>query len=201
MSEPKPTLRTPAQEAGWAAAAADPGKATLSRIAAAAGVSTGTAAKWLRLWRVELGDELFRTERAVAAAEDNAVARQAAEAAWADLRAREARNLGVTASQIRQRLLELLPVVASTRVDRGPDGAAAPVVVYGPDARQVKALADAIGKLLEVAELLDNRPTRHSRRSVPSDQWTPALGAGPTPAEKLATVLDLAAAIRQRSAS
>lgn len=169
--------------------------------AKAAGRAVGTVSKWVGEWRRKYGADLFREPRQIVAAEQTAVARQAAEQTWADLRAREARNAGVTASQIRGRLLELLPTVATVRVDRGPDGAAQPVVVYGPDARQVKALADAIGKLLETAELLDNRPTRHSRRSVPADQWAPALGAGPTPAEKLATVLDLAAAIRQRSAS
>lgn len=169
--------------------------------AAAAGRATGTISKWVAGWRATHGADLFRRPRQLVAAEQTALARQQVEQTWADLRVREARNAGVTASQIRARLLELLPTVATVRVDRGPGGASEPVLVHGPDARQIKALADAAARLLEVAELLDNRPTRHSRRSVPSDQWVGAPGTGPTPAEKLATVLDLAAAIRNRAAS
>lgn len=193
-----PTLNSPAQRKGWEFASADPAGASLKAIADHAGVSTGTASGWLRKWRAELGDDLFRTERAAAAAEQTAVARETAEATWLELREREARNLGVTASQIRARALELLPTVATVRVDRGSDGQSAPVVVHGPDARQVKALADATARLLETAELISGNPTRHTRRSVPSDQWQGA-GAGPelTDEQRRAGVIDLAERIRQ----
>lgn len=167
--------------------------------------STGTVQKWVAGWRLELGGGLFRSERQVEAAQQTVVARQAAEQAWADLRTAEARNLGVTASQIRARLLALLPSVATQMVDRGTDGSSSPIVLHGPDARQVKALADAAARLVETAELLDGRPTRHSRRSVPSDQYDPRPlpgAGGPMPREQAeATVTSLTERLREKRAA
>lgn len=161
----EPHLTTDKQRAGWDFASANPEEATLSGIARAAGVSTGTASKWLRQWRDELGEDLFRTERSQADAERTLQARQAAESGWAELRAAEARNVGVTASQVRARLLAILDTVGTSWVDRGPDGKAEPVVVNGPDARQVKALADATATLLASAERLGGHA--HPDKTVP----------------------------------
>lgn len=168
--------------------------------AEAADRTVGTVSKWVRTWRNQHGTDLFRNERQVVAASQTAAAREAAEQTWLDLRTREARNLGVTASQIRARALELLPTVGTTRIDRGPDGQQTPVVVHGPDARQIKALADATARLLEVAELIEGNPTRHTMRSVPSDQY--GMGGHPepeiSPEDRKARVIDLAARLRER---
>lgn len=139
--------------------------------AKAAGVSAGTISKLVARWRKQHGAHLFRSERQQAAAAQTSLAREAAEQFWSELRRDEARRLGITASQIRSRVLLLLDQVGTARVDRGPDGTSAPVVVRGVDAREVKALTDALTKMIEAAELLEDRPTRHHRRSVPSDQW------------------------------
>lgn len=198
---PEPTLRSPAQRAGWAFAVEHPDQATHPAIAEAAGVAESTVAKWLKAWRAELGEDLFRGEVADARAEQTMAARQVAEQTWLDLRTAEARNCGVTASQIRGRLLQLLPVVATTRVDRGEDGKGQPILVHGPKASEVKALADAVATLLESAELLVGNPTRHTRRSVPSDQWQPPgipPGEKRTDDEKRATILDLTSKLRER---
>lgn len=197
---PEPTLRSDQQRKGWEYAAANPDQATHPAIAKAAGVSEGTVAKWLRAWRQELGDHLFRGSTAVARAERTVAAREEAERTWLELRTNEARNLGVTASQVRGRLLQILPTVATTHVDRGHDGSADPILVRGPDAREVKALADAVSTLLESAELLVGNPTRHTRRSVPSDQWTPqGQPPGIPDSQKRATILDLTDKLRQRA--
>ncbi len=195
----EPTLRTDAQRKGWEFAAEHPGKATHPAIAAAAGVSRGTVAKWLKAWREELGDDLFKDEVAIERAQQTEAARVEAERTWMELRTGEARNCGVTASQVRGRLLQILPTVATTHVDRGPDGTADPILVRGPDAREVKALADAVSSLLESAELLVGNPTRHTRRSVPSDQWTPAGQPPGVPDDaKRATILDITSKLRER---
>lgn len=199
----EPTLRSDAQRKGWEFASANPDQATHPAIAAAAGVSEGTVQKWLRSWRAEVGDELFRGELHDARAERTMAARQESEATWLELRSNEARNLGVTASQVRGRLLAILPTVATTRIDRGPDGLQQPIAVTGPSAREVKDLATAVSTLLESAELLVGHPTRHTRRSVPSDQWQPPglpPGDDLSSDEKRAKVLSLTDKLRDRAA-
>lgn len=193
--EGEPTLNSKAQRAGWEWAKAHPDDATLSNIAKAGGVTNGTAMKWLTRWREELGEDLFRGEVAQARAERTAAARQEAEAAYQELVATLGSNLAVGADQVLHRLLEILPSVATIRVDRGPDGSRAPVVVHGPAGREVKALADALSKMVEAAQLVGGRPTRHTRRSVPGDQWVAPTGVGAiNRSEREAKVLD----IRQR---
>ena len=204
MIDDEPTIKSDAQRKAWRWAKANPAEVTLTALAEAGGVkSTGTAAKWLAGWREELGDDLFRTKPAEARAAQTEQARQASAAAWAELREREIVNLGVTASRIRGRILELIPTVGGVWVDRGVDGTAAPVPMRGPGGREVKAMADAVAKLLETAELLDGRPTRHTRRSVPQDQWLPPAGhldtaEGMTEPEKRAKVLDIRSRLLER---
>lgn len=172
---------------------------TYAEAAEAAGVVKGTVSKWLGQWRKQFGADLFVDEAQTARAEKTAVARAGAEQHWSELRQREARNLGVTASAVRSRLLELLPRVGTQRVDRsGPTS----VVVNGPGAREIKYLADSVSKLLETAELLDDRPTRHSRRSLDPEQWVAPLPPAPelTDDEKRAKVVDLAQRLRERKA-
>lgn len=198
---PEPTLRTDAQRKGWAYAAANPDKATHPAISAAAGVSAGTVAKWLRSWRQELGDDLFRGPVAVERAKQTEAAREESDRTWLELSTNEARRCGAAASDVRDRLLEILPAVATTHVDRGTDGLQQPILVRGPDAREIKALADAVSTLIESAQLLVGSPTRHTRRSVPSDQWTPAglpPGGDLPQAEKRAKILDLTSKLRDR---
>jgi transposase-like protein len=198
----QPTLRTEQQRAGWAHASENPDQATVTGIAAAAGVSTGTAAKWLRQWREQLGDDLFRSEAATARAEQTLAAREAVELMWDDLHLTEARNAGVTAGRIRTKMLELLPSVATVRVDRGADGQSEPVLVPGPPAREIEQLSRAYVRLLEAAELMSGRPTRHTRRSVPSDQWQPAVPADAmSDEEKRAKVLDIRERLLERRAA
>lgn len=199
----RPTLNSPEQEAGWAFAEANPEQATRQQIADAAGVSTGTVGRWLKAWRDELGDDLFRGEVAERRAEQTAAAREASEIKWAELRIAEARNAGVTASRIRARILELLPTVGTVWVDRGASGNARPVPMSGPAGAQIKALADATARLLEIAELLDGRPTRHTQRSVPSDQWQPpgVLADVMSDDEKRAKVIDMRQRLLDREAS
>lgn len=120
--------------------------------------STGTVAKWKKQWEATYGEDTFDSVRRDVAAAKTEMARQGAETAWWDLRKTEAVNAGVTASQIRARLMELLPSVATRRVDRGPDGAADPIVVEGPNARQVRDLAMAYVELIKVAEVLEAEP-------------------------------------------
>lgn len=198
----EPTLNTPQQRAGWDYAAANPEQATRKQIADAAGVSTGTVGRWLKAWRAELGDDLFRGEIAEKRTEQTAAARAASDQMWDDLRLTEARNAGVTAGRIRNRILELLPSVATVRVDRGDDGDLTPVVVQGPKAAEIDALSRAYERLLVGAELLIGRPTRHTQRSVPSDQWTaPQLPAGMmSDDEKRAKVIDLRDRARRKAA-
>ncbi|NND85349.1 MAG: hypothetical protein HKN46_09400 [Acidimicrobiia bacterium] len=174
-----------------------------SEAAKAAGRALGTISKWVAAWRKEFGDDLFRSERQEAAAAQTELARQSREAEWSELRLREARNLGVVGARVRTRLLEILPTVGTTYVDRGPSGTEAPVVVHGLDARQIKHLADAAARLFETAELLDDRPTRHTRRSVPADQWMGAEGPGvPTdPDEMRSKVIDLVGRLKERSSA
>lgn len=174
---PDGIVNSAAQQIGWDVAT---GGGSVVDMATAAAVSTGTASKWLRVWRSKLGDDLFRDERQRQRAEQTEAAREQAEQTWSDLRQREARNAGVTASAVRARLLEILPTVATSRVDRGPNGTSAPIVVAGPDARQIKALADTVAALLGSAELLDDRPTRHSR-STSAEAGPAGLGSGIVP--------------------
>lgn len=197
----EPTLNSDAQRAGWQFAAANPEQATRKQIADAAGVSTGTVGRWLQAWREELGDDLFRTEIAEQRAEQTAAARAASERMWDDLRLTEARNAGVTAGLVRQRLIEMLPSIETTRVDRGADGQQSAVVVKGPSATAVDQLARAYERLLAGAELLIGRPTKHTQRSVPSDQWSPpALPAGVmSDDEKRAKVIDLRDRARRKA--
>ena len=199
-----PTLRSAAQRKGWQYAIEHPEEATHPKIAAAAGVAESTVAKWLKRWRAEIGDHLFRGELAAERADRTEAARAEAEIGWAELRATEARNAGVTAGRIRNRMLELLPSVATVRVDRGDDGTAAPVVVHGPSAMEIERLSRAYERLLIGAELIDGHPSRHTMRSVPSDQWTPpqlGAGAGMTADEKRAKVLDIRERILERRAA
>ena len=200
QNTPEPTLRSPQQRKGWEFASQNPHQATHPAIAAAAGVSAGTVAKWLRSWREELGDDLFRGPVAMERAARTAAAREEAHRTWTELRTAEAQRNGLAAATVRDHLLDILPSVSATHVDRGPDGTAEPILVRGPDAREVKALADAVATLFESAELLVGNPTRHTRRSVPSDQWTPA-GQPPNVPEgqKRATILDLTDKLRQRA--
>lgn len=188
-----PTLRSDKQRKGWEFASNNPTEATSAKIAAAAGVSTGTATRWIASWRDELGDTLFRGEIAARRAEQTAAARAASQIRWAELREQEAAAAGASASQIRARMLQLLPSVATVRVDRGPDGELPPVVVNGPGAAEIERLAKAYAMLLNSAELLTGHPTRHTMRSVPADQWTPpALPAGVmSDDEKRATVINI----------
>ena len=110
----------------------------------ACGRSKNTVGAWLKKWRGVYGPQLFLATGRTRGGHNPAkqlrkgLEIDAAEPAmWDTLRTKEARNLGITASQVRNRLLELLPEVGSERVDRGPDGKSAPVVVKGPDSKTI----------------------------------------------------------------
>lgn len=198
-----PTFKSAAQEKAWAWAIKHPEQVTNQALADAGGVSSaGTAAGWLRAWRAELGDDLFRGEAADARAERTEAARAELEARKAEVRSTTVHNIGVSINSINQRIIDLVPSVASVRIDRGTDGQLDPVVVHGPDARQVKDLAWALGSLVRSLELMEGRPTNHTRRSVPGDQFVaPALGQGQadlTRDQKVATVLDIRERLLQR---
>lgn len=194
-------LRTPAQRKVWKALAAG---AAQPAAAKAGKVSPGTVAKLLRRWRATAGEDLFRNERSMVRAEQTAAAREASDVAYSSLRATLALNVGASADVVRSQLVAIVPQVASVRVDRG-DGTQPPVVVHGPPAREARDLALALKALVESAELLDGRPTRHTMRSVPSDQFDPRPlpgAGGPMPREKAeATVTSLTERLREKRAA
>lgn len=209
MTDPPDDL-PPGWAAAWVALAggaslAEAGRAGAESIDRPKPFAPGTVAKRVRRWRAEFGDQLFREPRQVVAAQNTEVARAAAEQAWALLREEEALNLGITASQVRNRILTLLGTVGTSWVDRGVDGDKAGVVMHGPSARSITDLATAVEKLIGAAELLDGRPTRHTRRSVQDDQWAPprapGAGEGLSRADAEAKVIDLRDRIRERRAA
>lgn len=184
----------------WAALAEG---ATYAEAAEAAGVAKGTISKWIRAWRTEYGDSLFRDEAAAARAEKTEAAREGAERTWTHMRTVERVNAGITSTRIRAQLLAMLETAGTRRVDRGPKGKDRPIVVAGPSGADIKNMTDAYAKAIEVAELLDDRPTRHLRRSLDPEQYVPpALGPGPelSDEERRAKVVDLAARLRARKA-
>lgn len=204
---PTPTLRSPNQVAGWewAAAGGDPDKGvTVAGLAAAGDVGTGTASGWLAKWRAELDDpDLFKDDAARARAEQTQAARETARIRYIETRGQMAYNSLITADSARNRIFELIDAVGTSWVDRGVDGAAQPVVVYGPRGTEIERLATAVAKLVESAELLADNPTRHTRRSVPGDQWVPPAG-GDTGQQadretKVAKVLDLRARLLEKA--
>lgn len=165
-----PTLRTKKQRIGHKTAVAG---GSVKDMAKAAKVSTGTAQGWLSNWRKELGDDYLRDERQIERAARTEAAREASQRMWTEFRTTVGANLGAAANQGLQHWTSILPTVGTVRVDRGKDGKQPPIVVAGPKGADAKALAEAITKFVETAELVDGNPTRHTRRSVPSDQYDP----------------------------
>ena len=201
-ARPEIESRSAKERAAFDWAWSNPDAVTLQALADAGGVkSTGTAQKWLDRWRAQLGDDLFRTEAAEARSAQTAAAREAAHARVVERRTQVAGNLLVTADAVRARVLEVLPDTSTQWVDRGPDGTAQPVVVYGPKASEIKALADTVAKLVDSVQLLTDLPTRHTRRSVEPEQWQPpGLPAGEAKGddEKRSQIIDLRARILER---
>lgn len=182
--------------AAWTVLAAG---GTYAAAAEAAGVAKGTVSKWKRQWRTELGQpDLFEDEATAERAAKTAAAREAADEMWTDLRVREARQMGVTAMAIRRTLHALLTTVGTTWVDR--EDPERPVRLSGPSGADIRNLAEAAARIIEVAELLEDRPTRHTRSSVPADQYVPPVPAAPelTDEERRAKVFDLAQRLRAR---
>lgn len=174
----EPTFRSKLQRQAWAMFTSED-EPSMSEVARRLKCSTGSVGRWLKNWREELDDpDLFRGPKSIERARRTEAARAQMEFRWTELRADEAARAGLTASRIRSRLLELLPNVASRYVDRGPSGNGPPTIVEGPSAREIKWLVEAMVKLYQTAELLDDRPTRFSR--IESDVRAAAVvGAAP----------------------
>ena len=111
------------------------------------GRSKGTVNGWVTMWRRDYGKHLFN--KSGKPPED-----PSQDPEWHEMRKTQASNLIVTAGQLTERINAMSPSIGTSRVDRGRDGNAQPIVVPGMPAKDVKDMADAIEKLLGTAQLL-----------------------------------------------